>query len=477
MKKYDYDVVIIGAGIGGLICANYLIQSGLKVAIVEQHFQVGGYCTSFQRKGYNFDIGVHYLSGIKRGVLGKILKELKLHNVCSFVQHDPTDKVILPEHTFCLRANPQDTIGEFKKAFPKQSHQLDQFFSFILQNEFLNIYRQVKKATFRELLDRYFDDERLKGSLNVLLGGMGLSAKEASAIAATVLFREYILDMGYAPLEGMQKFPNQLAENFKRQKGDLFLSSRVVEIAHDASQAKSVTLEDQRTISAKIFVSNSDVRNLFAKLLKGNLPESKAVKSLISSPSFFVVCLGQKENLKPKIKINNTIWCSTYSEMNYFQIPEIDLIEAKVPLLICSSSLNKGKESLRLLAFAPYSNKNFWKTNQKIIADNLVKLADQNSILLKNNVEILAIATPHTYEKYTSNYKGAAFGWALIPTQIRSSVMPNITSISNLYLTGHWTTGGLGQMGASGASISGRKVAEMIIRKTRKKWNHGIIRT
>ena len=47
-----YDVIIIGAGIGGLTCGCYLAKAGLKVLIIEQHNKPGGYCTSFERKGY-----------------------------------------------------------------------------------------------------------------------------------------------------------------------------------------------------------------------------------------------------------------------------------------------------------------------------------------------------------------------------------------------------------------------------------------
>ena len=47
-----YDCVIIGAGIGGLILANLLARDGLKVLLVEQHYMVGGYCSTFRRAGY-----------------------------------------------------------------------------------------------------------------------------------------------------------------------------------------------------------------------------------------------------------------------------------------------------------------------------------------------------------------------------------------------------------------------------------------
>ena len=47
--KPDYDVVVIGAGIGGLICAALLAKEKLRVLLVEQHYMVGGYCSTFRR--------------------------------------------------------------------------------------------------------------------------------------------------------------------------------------------------------------------------------------------------------------------------------------------------------------------------------------------------------------------------------------------------------------------------------------------
>ena len=80
----EYDVAIIGAGIGGLVCGCYLAKSGLKTLIIEQHDKPGGYCTSFSRGGYRFDAGVHYFGGVKKRFFGNILKELKVDNAIKF---------------------------------------------------------------------------------------------------------------------------------------------------------------------------------------------------------------------------------------------------------------------------------------------------------------------------------------------------------------------------------------------------------
>ena len=53
------DVVVIGAGIGGLVCANYLAKAGASVVLVEKHYVPGGYCSSFRRGPYYFDAAAH----------------------------------------------------------------------------------------------------------------------------------------------------------------------------------------------------------------------------------------------------------------------------------------------------------------------------------------------------------------------------------------------------------------------------------
>jgi len=69
----SYDVVVIGAGIGGLISANLLAMNGLKVLLAEQHYVVGGYCSTFTREQYTFDAASHFypLLGDKSTKTGK----------------------------------------------------------------------------------------------------------------------------------------------------------------------------------------------------------------------------------------------------------------------------------------------------------------------------------------------------------------------------------------------------------------------
>jgi all-trans-retinol 13,14-reductase len=64
---HTYDTIIIGSGLGGLICANLLAMEGQQVCVLEKNEQIGGNLQTFKRNGVTFDTGVHYISGLDKG--------------------------------------------------------------------------------------------------------------------------------------------------------------------------------------------------------------------------------------------------------------------------------------------------------------------------------------------------------------------------------------------------------------------------
>src|ERR1700743_401508 len=63
----NFDVLIIGSGVGGLVCAGILALEGRKVCILEKNQQIGGSLQTYVRDKVIFDSGVHYLGGLSKG--------------------------------------------------------------------------------------------------------------------------------------------------------------------------------------------------------------------------------------------------------------------------------------------------------------------------------------------------------------------------------------------------------------------------
>jgi phytoene dehydrogenase-like protein len=467
-----YDVIIIGAGIGGLVCGCYLARSGLKVLIIEQHDKPGGYCTSFVRQGYKFDVGVHYLGGVRRGVLKTILEELQLEEKIEFCQFDPTDKIIMPDSVTYIRANPYDTVKEFVRSFPKETKNIEQFFSFVMQENILDIYMEVKKSTFKDILDNFFCDERVKASIGVLLlGNIGLPPVRISAFTAIVLLREFILDPGYYPLGGMQKFADSLADEFKNHNGVLLFSQKVMKICTKNEEVEGIMTSHGEKINSKIVVSNVDSLQTFKHLLDMPTRESTIVDKLIPSISIFACYLGIDKMPDHVLKEDCNIWSfSTYDMNNCYDFLRQNISNKDIPGILFSfpslhGSLGKkcNKNVIQLFTLAPYETPKFWEKYKNPIEEKMMLLAEKVIPNLREYIGIEIIGTPLTFERYTSNYSGAAYGWASTPEQVKISLMPQKTSVVGLFLVGHWCTLGGGQGGVSTVALSGKRAALEII--------------
>lgn len=87
MKK----IIIVGAGISGLTAGIYALQSGFDVSIYEAHTIPGGASTSWYRKGYLFEGGMHWLTGsLSSTPLNRLWREVRaLDDSTTIYNRDP----------------------------------------------------------------------------------------------------------------------------------------------------------------------------------------------------------------------------------------------------------------------------------------------------------------------------------------------------------------------------------------------------
>ena len=63
---YSYDTIVIGSGMGSLTTAAILAKEGQKVLVLEKHYTAGGFTHIFKRKGFEWDVGIHYIGEVQR---------------------------------------------------------------------------------------------------------------------------------------------------------------------------------------------------------------------------------------------------------------------------------------------------------------------------------------------------------------------------------------------------------------------------
>ena len=105
----EFDVIVVGSGIGGLVCATKMQRAGKEVLLVEQHSKVGGYCTNFERRGYEFDSSTHFIGGCEPGGwMHNILVECGAENEVGFIKLSPAFyKSIYPDRS-CPAFGPRE---------------------------------------------------------------------------------------------------------------------------------------------------------------------------------------------------------------------------------------------------------------------------------------------------------------------------------------------------------------------------------
>jgi phytoene dehydrogenase-like protein len=86
MQNQEFDAIVIGAGVSGLISGNLLANKGYKTAIVEKNSHVGGCCVNIERGNFTFDSGVHFINSAgEGGPIDKIISEFMDFNEFEFI--------------------------------------------------------------------------------------------------------------------------------------------------------------------------------------------------------------------------------------------------------------------------------------------------------------------------------------------------------------------------------------------------------
>lgn len=467
-----YDVIVIGAGIGGLTSANYVAKSGLKVLLVEQHYMCGGCCTSFKRKGYTFDAGGHFYGSLgDKGIMRKILSELDIKQ--EFNPIDPVDKLIFPDYSVTINRNIDNTIKQLKQIFPEQSKSIKQFFDIIVNFDHTMILK-YSKISFKGLLDEYFSDDKLKSMFDVMLLYIGVTTSKVSAVTAIILYRDFILDGGYYPKGGMQNISDAFASRLKEFGGRIILSTKVEEIIVDNRKICGIRLNNGGIIKSKYVVSNADALQTYTKLIEKKHLSNKLIEKLNTldvSVSHFIVYLGVNSKAIEKINDRCNTWYvpdynveKIYDDMLNNPFVDNGFVHIAFPSFYDENLAPKNCESIFLTILASYNDKDYWIENKNNLMKHVIKRAKNILPDLEDNINYSEVSTPNTIHRYTLNHNGANYGWAMTKEQSNRNRLNQQTEIDGLYLAGHWTQPGAG---LATVAISGYNAAKLILNRER----------
>jgi len=462
--KSCYDAVIIGAGISGLTCGCFLAKEGMSVLLMDQHHRPGGCCTSFSRNGYTFDAAAHSFGSYREGGnMRLVLESLDMAGKIEIRRFTPSDIILSPDYQITFWSGKDKTVQELQQFFPDEADNILRFIGRLTDSKPLD-FVALRSMTYKDLLDLYFTDDKLKAILSITVFGNGaLPPSLISAFTGAKIFTEFILDGGYYPDGSMQALPDALAERFEELGGELQLSCLVKKIRTDANSVRGVVLEKGVSIRAKYVVASCDARQTIFKLLGRKVVNSEVlheIDDLIPSLSTFILYLGIDRPFKSLPKPGTNIWFLPYYDLDKgYEAAKKGRLES------IGYMVRLSPDCRTILGFvnAPFRSRLYWEKRKAAHMESFIARIEEQIIPgLSEHIVHKEAATPQTLYRYTLNYRGAAYGWATFPRQLFTPVLRQATHINGLHLTGHWTAQ---TQGIPGVAYLGLNTAKLIMHK------------
>lgn len=479
-----YDIVIIGSGIGGLVCGGILAREGYRVCILEKNNQIGGSLQTFSRDKRIFDSGVHYLGGLGEGQnLYQIFKYLEVMDKLKLerMDEDAFDKILIGDDPKEYRQGQgyENFIRNLVKDFPEEEAGIRAYCEkikevcsrFPLYNLRTNGLHEDKADVWG--LDTYTVVSSLiqnKILQSVLVGNNALyvgRANETPFYIHSLIINSYI-QSAWKCVNGGSQIANILAKNIRKYGGEIIKYCEVTRLVTEAGKVLYAETANGKQYHADRFISNLHPARTM------DMTESEAIKpvyrkriaSLPQTISSFLIHIALKENCFPYYKHNyyyhkpGHIWgLADYTEDNW-------------PLgyaIFLPPSYRTGEyaDAMTIFSYMRYEEMKPWEHTFNTIydendrgadyelfkkrkAETLLDCVEQRFPGLRNCIKSYSTSTPLSYRDYIGNYDGSLYGVAKdYRDPLKTFISPR-TKVRNLYLTGQ----NINVHGVLGASIS-----------------------
>jgi phytoene dehydrogenase-like protein len=471
--------VVIGAGIGGLICSNLLARAGLSVLLIEQHTVVGGYCSTFARRGYTFDVASHFypLLGNRSTITGRLLAELGVET--GWVKMDPVDQFHLPDGTsFAVPADFDTYLARLKREFPDEVEAIDGFFQHARRLYLLGLLEYFegvstgrldgdRHLSVRDALDRWFRSPRLKLLLTADCPHWGAPPSRTSFVFDSMLRLSYFLG-NYYPRGGSQMFADELARRFENQGGHILLKSKVSRIVVRNGRTVGVEVETgpvrdrvRRTLGTDLVVSNADLRETALRMMARDDLEPQYLDRLAklrSTYPCFLIHLGVEGLATADLeRIHGYYWRAWDADRVGTDAFRFKLF---VPTLYEPRLAPPGGHVLivQKVTEIDFDAIHDWAAHKQSLENEAMTFLRQ---LLPTTARIVVqlSASAMTSHRFTLNDRGAMLGWEMSPDQLGTG-RPDVRGpVRGLYLVGQWTRPG---GGITPVIVSAMRVARLI---------------
>lgn len=479
----EVDVVVVGAGLGGLATAAYLAVGGKQVVVVDRHSVAGGNGTVFTHEGYEFDVGLHYIGDCEPGGLfDRVLDPLDIHLTYREMDRDGFDTFQFPDGmVFRVPRGVEAFRDRLVDTFPDEAVGIEVYIDTIvaIDSELTGagpgpVVIDRLSTTLGGFFDELEFSPRLRAVLAAQHGTYALPPGRVSLLLHAALVMHY-LKGAYYPEGGGQVIADRLADVIRAHGGTIILQTPVEEILVEDGAAIGVRLHVPSArraqgvpdvIRAPIVVSNADLKRTVLDLVgPEHLPAEyiEQVDGYEMALPLFVLYLILDRDLVAEGVPNTNFWVlgddidGEYEALEAGRLPDHPLA------YVTSASLKDptnprlcrpGQTNVQIMTLVPRDHE-FWgleaggpvegeryRQNEAYLArkqeirDLLLDAAEQIVPDLRDHIVYEDCATPITHERFVRSSGGTSYGIACTPEQFALN-RPNYASpLPGLFLVG-----------------------------------------
>jgi all-trans-retinol 13,14-reductase len=482
MSAKQYDVVILGGGLGGLLCATMLAKEGMKVCVLEKNRQIGGCLQTFALHKKVFDACIHYIGGLGEGhTLHQIFQYAGIMDTLPLHGLDRTgfDQIIFGDEQISYPlATREHFVERLLPQFPKEEAALKQYLALISEvasqfalydlriaapTDKMSLFGLELMSTLRGLTK----DERLVQVLagnNMLYGGVDGQTPFYTHAMST----EGYLHSVHKAVPGSSAIAKLLWKELQKQDGEVHRYADVKLLHEEGGEIQYAQTADGRRWEGKNFISAIHPAVLFAVLDgKGLRPAFKErVKNLPHTPPGVMINMVLKPGVVPypgcniywhpsgeglaKMTSEGVVWPDTQSLFYNKDDANPGFAESVTVLVYADDHpFAKWEDSENITGVHVTRNKEYQAKKEEYAAAILEKTF-RRFPELKDNIVAKSISTPLTLRDYTGTPDGSLYGPLKDAARPGQTSLAVRTRIPNLLLTGQ----NLNMHGVMGVSIS-----------------------
>jgi phytoene dehydrogenase-like protein len=493
----EKSILIAGAGMAGLSAGCYARMNGYKATILEMHNIPGGLCTAWKRKGYTFDISMHLLTGSVGGPFHQLWQELGVMENRRFHYHDEMYRVEGRERSISIctdidrleqqltAASPADAelVRELAKLLagpgvmnaaslkaPELFTLLDGIRMGLAVLPLIAAFRKYGKTTLQEFASR-FSDPFLGRAVRMIVDVPGWPMPNYPMAALAGILRSTVTEAG-VPLGGSQQVAFGIAERFKKLGGELRLKTKVTGLEVENDRVRGVKVGDGEVLRADEIIWAADGHTLIFGLLGGRYVDERIrtmYEKWVPVQPLVHVCLGVARDMTGEparlaIELADPLTVAG-EKRDWLSVIHHSFDPAMAPA---------GKSAVE--AWFP-SKAEYWEelakdrpryeVEKQQIAEQTIAALEKRWPGFSGQVEVVDVATPHTYVRYTGNWQGSPDGWYITSDNMRSNPVHTLPGLSGLWTAGQWTAP---YTGTVIAALSGRQVVQLLCRQDRRRF-------